>query len=190
MRILIASLAVLAGCAQAPAPAPVAAPKKPETPPAMTAKPAEAPKPPEAPKPAAAPVDKTPIKVDLSKVKWGEGPAELFGYDDGESRLFYYANGVGEFTVKVPADGEYQIVVTASSQPAQNVHAAFKVSVDGQPAGAETTCTAEDAKEYAFTAKLAAGDRKVSVAFTNDVYKQDEYDRNFFLNGLRLARVK
>jgi len=187
MRILIASLAVLAGCAQAPAPSPVPAPKKPDAPPVMaapTARPAEAPKPP------AAPLDKTPIKVDLSKVKWGEGPAELFGYDDGESRLFYFANGVGEFTVKVPADGEYQIVVTASSQPAQNVHAAFKVSVDGQPAGAETTCTAEEAKEYALTTKLAAGDRKVSVAFTNDVYKQDEYDRNFFLNGLRLVRVK
>ena len=184
MRILIVSLAVLAGCAQAPVPA--AAPKKPDAAPAMVAKPAV-----ETPKaPAAAPLDKTPIKVDLSKVKWGEGPAELFGYDDGESRLFYYSNGVGEFTVKVPADGEYQIVVTASSQPAQNEHAKFKLAVDGQPAGAETTCTAEDAKEYAFTAKLAAGERKLSVAFTNDVYKQDEYDRNFFLNGLRLVRVK
>ena len=184
MRILIVSLAVLAGCAQAPVPA--EAPKKPDAAPAMVAKPAV-----ETPKaPAAAPLDKTPIKVDLSKVKWGEGPAELFGYDDGESRLFYYSNGVGEFTVKVPADGEYQIVVTASSQPAQNEHAKFKLAVDGQPAGAETTCTAEDAKEYAFTAKLAAGERKLSVAFTNDVYKQDEYDRNFFLNGLRLVRVK
>ena len=186
MRILIASLAVLAGCAQAPAPVEAPKPKKVEAAPAMVAKPpAEAPK-----APVAAPVDKTPIKVDLSKVKWGEGPAELFGFDDGESRLFYYANGVAEFTVKVPADGEYQIVVTASSQPAQKEHAKFKLAVDGQPAGTETTCTAEDAKEYAFTAKLAAGDRKVSVTFTNDVYKQDEYDRNFFLNGLRLVRGK
>ena len=186
MRIALAVLmAVVAGCASStpPVAAPVAAPKKPDAAPAMVAKPVEASKP-------AAPIDKTPIKVDLSKVKWGEGPAELFGYDDGESRLFYYANGTGEFTVKVPADGDYEILVTASSQPAQNEHAKFKVTVDAQPAGPETTCTGEEAKDYKITAKLAAGDRKIAVVFTNDVYKQDEYDRNFFLNGLKIVRVK
>ncbi len=186
MRKLTLGLAVLAGCASYTAPADLPAAKKPDAAPAMAAKPAP---PAAAPKPAA-PIDTTPIKVDLSKVKWGEGPAELFGHDDGESRLFYYANGTAEFAVKVPADGEYAIVVTASSQPAQNQHAKFKVTVDGQAVGAETSCTAEEAKEYAIAAKLAAGDRKVAVVFTNDIYKQDEYDRNFYLNGLRLTRVK
>ena len=186
MRKLTLGLAILAGCASNTAPADLPAVKKPDAAPAMVAKPAP---PAEAPKPVA-PIDKTPIKVDLSKVKWGEGPAELFGHDDGESRLFYYANGTAEFTVKVPADGEYAIAVTASSQPAQNVHAKFKVTVDGQAVGAETSCTAEEAKEYPFTAKLGSGERKVSVLFTNDVYKQDEYDRNFYLNGLKLTRVK
>ena len=185
MRIASAALAaLLAGCSSSPAAVPVEAPKKKvESAPVMSAKPVDAPKP-------AAPVDKTPIKVDLSKVKWGEGPAELFGYDDGESRLFYYTNGTAEFTVKAPADGDYEIVVTASSQPAQNEHAKFKLTVDGRPAGAETACTGEEAKEYRIAATLAAGDRKIAVSFTNDVYKQDEYDRNFFLNGLKIVRVK
>ncbi len=56
--------------------------------------------------------------------------------------------------------------------------------------GAETSCTAEEAKEYAFTEKLSAGERKVAVIFTNDVYKQDDYGRNFDLNGLKVTRVK
>lgn len=186
MRKMVLGLAVLAGCATDTAPADLPAAKKPDAAPAMVAKSAD---PSAAPTPVA-PIDKTPIKVDLSKVKWGEGPAELFGHDEGESRLFYYTNGTAEFAVKVPADGEYAIGVTASSQPAQNVHAKFKVTVDGRAVGTETSCTAEEAKEYPFAATLAAGERKVAVHFTNDVYKQDDYDRNFYLNGLTLTRVK
>lgn len=193
MRLaMILAGAALAGCASPSAPE---MPKKPEAP-AMTAKVPEAPRAPETPrapepKPAipAAPVDKTPIKVDLSKVAWKE-PGELFGWDDGESRLFYYTNGTASFGVKIPADGEYQIVVTASSQPALNEHAKFKLEVDGQPVGAETACTAEEAKDYPFSAKLPAGERKISVSFTNDIYKENEYDRNFYLNGLKVVRVK
>lgn len=187
MRILILAVA-LAGCAGPSAPADLPAPKKPDAAPAMAARPVEAPRPP-AP-PSAPAVDRTPIQVDLSKVKWGEGPAELFGYDAGESRLFYYTNGTAEFAVKAPAEGEYQIVVTASSQAALNEQAKFKVSVDGRAAGPETACTAEEAKDYLFTANLAAGERRIAVSFTNDVYKENEYDRNFYLHGLKVVRVK
>jgi hypothetical protein len=180
---------VVAGCSQSPAPAGPVASKKVEAPPVMAVKTPEAPAPAPAPAPKVTPINKTPIVVDLSKVKWGQ-EGDNFGWDDGDMRLHYYSNGLGEFTVKVPADGEYQVVVTASSQPALNEHAKFKVAADGMPVGAETACTAEDAKEYAFVATLAAGDRKISVSFTNDIYKENEYDRNFFLNGLKLVRVK
>jgi len=188
MRLPIGlALLVVAGCSQPPAPPNTMTSKKVAAPPVMAAKPPEAP----APKvtPPLAPVNKAPIVVDLSKVKWGQ-EGDNFGWDDGDMRLHYWSNGTGEFTVKVPADGEYQVVVSASSQPALNEHAKFKVAADGKPVGAETACTSEDAKEYAFVAMLAAGDRKISVSFTNDIYKENEYDRNFFLNGLKLVRVK
>jgi hypothetical protein len=182
----LAALA-LAGCSPTSAPSEPMAPKKPDAPPMM------APKAPEAPRvaaPAASTVvDKTPIVVDLRKVKWGQ-EGDNFGWDDGEMRLHFWSNGSGEFTVRVPADGEYQIVVTATSQPALNEHAKFKVTADGRPVGVETTCTSEEARDYPLTAALLAGDRKISVSYTNDVYKENEYDRNFFLNGLKLVRVK
>lgn len=184
---LVAIACALAGCGHSPAPADPVSPKKPDAAPVMAAKAAEPPKvtPPSAP----APIHKSPIVVDLTKVKWGQ-EGENFGWDDGEMRLHYWSNGTGEFTVKVPADGEYEIVVAAASQPALNVHASFKVAADGKAVGAETTCTSEDAKDYTFPATLSAGDRRISVAFTNDIYKENEYDRNFFLNGLKLVRVK
>jgi hypothetical protein len=160
---------------------------------------ADAPKPttPEAPKtadvpktPDAAPIDKTPVKADVSKIKFKSDPAELFGYDDGESRAFFYTNGLGEVTVKVPADGDYEIVITASCQAAKGENAKFKLLVDGTQVGAETQLKAEDAKDYPFTTALKAGDRTIGTQFTNDMYKEGEYDMNFYLNGVKLIRVK
>jgi hypothetical protein len=138
--------------------------------------------------PAAKPVDKTPIKADLSKIKFSAEPAELFGWDDGESRAFFLTNGLGEVVVKVPEDGEYEIVISASCQAAKGENAKFKLKVDGTPVGAETQLKAEDAKDYPFAATLKAGDRKIGAEFTNDLYKEGEYDMNFYLNGVKVGR--
>jgi hypothetical protein len=167
--------------------------KPPSKPSAEAPKSAELPraeKPADLPKPAAAPIDKTPVKGDLSKIKFKAEPAELFGYDEGESRAFFYSNGLGEVTVKVPADGDYEIVISASCQAAKGENAKFKLKVDGVQVGAETQLKSEDAKDYAFTTALKSGDRAIGAEFTNDTYKEGEYDLNFFLNGVKVVRVK
>ena len=187
LTLLAATLFAL-GCSSMPS-----APSTPAAP-ALPAKPAEPEKPammkPPPPKPAPAILDKTPIKADVSKVKFLSEPAELFGYDDGESRAFFHTNGTGELAVKVPADGEYEIVVTASCAAANGQNAKFKLKVDGEVVGAETQLKSEEAKDYAFTAPLKSGERKIAAEFTNDLYKEGEYDLNFYLNGLKLVRVK
>lgn len=175
---LLAAILFAVGCSSAPVEP--AKPAEPEKPVMM--------KPPP-PKPAPV-IDRTPIKADVSKVKFLSEPAELFGYDDGESRAFFYTNGAGELGVKVPADGEYEIVVTASCTAANGQNAKFKLKVDGKVVGAETQLKSEEAKDYPFTTALQAGDRKIAAEFTNDLYKENEYDLNFFLNGLKLVRVK
>jgi len=189
LTILAATLFAV-GCSSAPS-----APSTPAAP-AMPAKAAEPEKPvimkppPPKPAPAAAILDKTPIKADVSKVKFLSDPAELFGYDDGESRAFFYTNGTGELAVNVPADGEYEIVVTASCAAANGQNAKFKLKVDGAVVGAETQLRSEEAKDYAFTTPLKSGERKIATEFTNDLFKEGEYDLNFFLNGLKIVRVK
>jgi hypothetical protein len=176
--------AVLAcGCAST-SEAPKAAPA-----PAPVAKPAEAPKAPAAAVPAPA-VDKTPIKADLSKVKFSGEPEGNFGWDDGESRAFYYSNGSGEVVLKVPADGDYEVTVSASCQKGNNAFAKFDLEVDGQKKAGDVTLTSEDCKEYSCTVSLKAGERKLGVRFTNDMYKENEYDLNFYLHGVKLVRVK
>jgi hypothetical protein len=188
--VALVAAVVISGCSSgAPAapsmPAKPAEPEKPKMTPA--AKPVEAPKAPAA-VPAAV-IDRTPIKADVSKVKF-LAESELFGYDDGESRAFFYTNGTGELTLKVPADGEYDVIVTASCTAAKGENAKFKLKVDGAQVGSETQLKSEDAKDYSFSTALKAGDRKIATEFTNDLYKEGEYDMNFFLNGVKLVRTR
>jgi hypothetical protein len=136
--------------------------------------------------------DPAPIKVDLKafKFKVPEKQADLFGYNEGEEKLFFYTNGLAETPVKVPADGEYAIVIKASGDPALGERAKFKLAVDGKLVGKETELTADEVKEYRFTIELKSGERKVSIEFTNDVYKENEYDRNLYVHGVTLQKVK
>jgi hypothetical protein len=132
------------------------------------------------------------VAVDLKDFKF-KVPAEradLFGYDDGERKLFYYTSGAGEVTVKLPADGEYEIVIRASDDPALGERAKFKVKLDDEPVGMETLLTADDEKDYKLTTPAKMGERKLSIEFTNDVYKEGEYDRNFYVHEVALKRVK
>jgi hypothetical protein len=170
------SLAFLSACSGAAAPKsePAPAPK------------AEAPK----PAPAPAPVAAKPVTVDLSKHKAPAENAELFGFNDGEGKVFYYTAGVVEFPAKVEADGAYVIVVKASCDEAMGQKAKFKLRVDGQQVGAETTLTSVEEKEYALPATLKAGERKIGLEFTNDLYKENEYDLNFYVHGVTVKPAK
>jgi hypothetical protein len=132
------------------------------------------------------------IAVELKdfKFKVKEDMATLFGHNEDEGKLFFYTNGAAEATVKVAADGDYEVVIKASCQPAQNERAKFKLSIDGKAVGKETLLTDDDEKEYKLSAKLKAGKRKLAIEFTNDAYKENEYDRNLYVHAVTLKRVK
>src|SRR5262245_66606022 len=134
--------------------------------------------------------DTDPIKVDLRKFdfKVPNEQASLFGHDDGEGRLFYCTKGLGETTVKLPADGDYEITIRASCDPALNERAKFKLTLDGEPVGTETLLTDDDQKDYKLTATTKAGDHKLGIEFTNDAYKENEYDRNLFVYAVTVKK--
>ena len=50
--------------------------------------------------------------------------------------------------------------------------------------------TTVDAKTYTFTTKLKKGDVKLSIAFTNDVYKENEFDRNLYVHKVKIDPKK
>lgn len=136
--------------------------------------------------------EEKPIDVELKNFKF-KVPAEqeaLFGLNDSEGKLFFLTNGKAEAAVKLPADGEYEIVVKASCDKALAEFAKFKLWLDGELVGKETTLTAEEPKEYKLTTKGKAGERKLAIEFTNDAYKEGEYDRNLHIHAVTIKKVK
>jgi hypothetical protein len=132
------------------------------------------------------------ISVELKAFKFNvkEDKASLFGLNEDDGKLFFYTNGPAEATVKLPADGDYEVVIKASCDAAQGERAKFKLSIDGKPAGKETLLTDDEPKEYKLSAKLKAGQRKLVIEFTNDAYKENEFDRNLYVHAVTLKRVK
>ncbi len=131
------------------------------------------------------------LKLADAKFKLGEGtPAELVGHNDGESKIFYYAPGTAEWTFKQADDGKFTIHISASCDPAQNVNANFKLAIDGKDVGEEVKLTSESEKEYKLETKLAPGEHKLTITFTNDAYKEGEYDRNLYIHSVTLKAKK
>lgn len=143
---------------------------------------------------AAAPAAKptpSPVSSDLTKFVGPTENAELFGYDDGNSRIFLYSGGTVVVPIRLAADGDYEIVVNAACDEAAGQKAKFNVAVDGNQVGDEVTCTTTDPKEYVVKASgLKAGEHKIGITFLNDLYKEGEYDLNFFVHGVTLKPAK
>jgi len=139
---------------------------------------------------AAARADQNAMEVPLKnfKFKIDEGHSSLFGLDEGEGKLFFFTNGTAEAIIKLPEDGDYEVTIKASCDKALNEFAKFKLTLDGELVGKETALTAEEAKEYKLSFKAKAGDHKLGIAFTNDAYKENEYDRNLYVHALSVKK--
>ncbi len=148
------------------------------------------PKPEPAPAPKPAPLPAKPVALDLAKFKGPAENAELFGWNDGDGKLFYYTAGTIELTAAIAADGDYDVTVTASCDEAQGQKAKWTFAVDGRVVGGERTCTTTDAKDYTLRIPLQAGERKIGIAFLNDLFKEGEYDLNFYVHGVALRPTK
>jgi hypothetical protein len=139
---------------------------------------------------AAADDEAKPIVVELKSFKLPEEKTDLFGYNETDGKLFLYTNGKVASKVKVPAEGDYEIIIKASGDKALNEGAKFKLAVDGKEIGKETETSDGEPKDYKFPATLKAGERELTIEFTNDAYKEGEYDRNLYVFGVELKMVK
>jgi hypothetical protein len=138
---------------------------------------------------AATLADEIKLALKDAKFKPAEGvPADLFGYDEGEEKLFFYTNGPAEWTVTLPADSAYELIVKASDTKAQDEHAKFRVVVNEKSFSKEIALDSDEPKDYTVTIKGKAGENKIAIEFTNDAYKEGEYDRNLFVHAVTIKK--
>src|SRR5262245_6855425 len=130
-----------------------------------------------------------PIKLDLSDFKLAsavKGNDELVKFED--DKINFYSNGSATAKLTVPADGDYTIVIDASCNEALKEKAKLTLKVGDKAVKENFELTSEDQKEYKFEAKLTKGETTLSIAFTNDVYKEGEYDRNLYVHAVRVEK--
>jgi hypothetical protein len=113
-------------------------------------------------------------------------PEEVFVFDEDADRLSFYTNGPAEAKFKVRDEGEYDLIISASGDSAMNTRPKFKVTIDDKDVGKEVSLKDDEIKDYVLPAKLTVGDHKFTVAFTNDLYKEGEYDSNLYIHAVKI----
>lgn len=132
-----------------------------------------------------------PITVDLTKFTYKGDLPNLFGYNDEESKLFLFAPGEMEGKVTLPSDGDYSIIIEASCDEAQDEKAKFKLTIGSVVVAKEHALTETGVKTYTLdAASLKKGEAKVVIAFTNDAFAENEYDRNLYIHSLKIEKKK
>lgn len=145
------------------------------------------------------------IKIRLKDFKFKPpetvtNPDSVFVFDEDSDRLCFFTGGPAEAKFKIPADGDWDVVVSAAGDTAVGVHTVtaqgekvvdvhpnFQLGVDGKNIGKEVTLRTDDRADYKITVPLKMGEHKLSIAFTNDMYKDGEYDSNLYLHGVKLV---
>ena len=131
------------------------------------------------------------IKLDKFKItpKFKDSPADLVGHNEGEGKLFLYIHATASAEVEVKADGTYAFTVEMSGDKGMN-NPKVRVSIGGKDVEREFSLTQLDAKAYTFKGELKKGKNTVEIEFLNDEYKENEYDANLFIHGVKFEPAK
>jgi len=110
----------------------------------------------------------------------------------GVARSFS-SNGEAFAQLDIPADGLYELRVTAAADQAGDEPAKMAVRVEGRELHVhEVRGTRQSPGTYRSRIEMKAGDRKIGLAFINDYYvprkgNRGAEDRNLFIGDLRLS---
>jgi len=106
------------------------------------------------------------------------------------TRIRFLANSTFEAAVKVAEPGVYVFTVSASCDAAHGEFAKFNFSVDGAVV-TTVKLTGENPRDYEVSARLAAGQRRVAIAFLNDWYVESpREDRNLYVHDVSYRKAK
>ena len=99
-----------------------------------------------------------------------------------------YANGEIGSGVRLPREAAYLIKLRARGTPAAGGYPRASVLIDGTPVG-WVTATDTQLQTLEVLAALPSGEHRLSVAFTNDLWTEEE-DRNLWVDWIELQPVE
>lgn len=132
------------------------------------------------------------VKLDQFKFtpKFKDAPADLVGHNEGEAKLFMYVNATATADVEVKADGVYQFSIELSGDRGEKDLPKVRIGLGGKDVEKEFLLTQAEAKVYTFKGELKKGKNKVEIEFLNDQYKENDYDSNLYIHGVKFEPAK
>ena len=116
--------------------------------------------------------------------------SELVTFNEADGKIAFNGVGIGKITVKAEEAGDYTLTLDASCDEANKTLAKIKILLNDKPVKDEFALTQTEVKAYKFDVKLVKGENKLHVEFLNDIYKENEYDLNFYLHGAKFEKKK
>ena len=108
----------------------------------------------------------------MRRVSGGGGP-------DANAAHVLHTDGLLEAEIKIPATGQYEILVKAFGTQAGADPARMSVRVDGNETRlVDVPATSESVGEYSVPWTLTEGSHRIGLAFVNDYYRPDNPDKN------------
>lgn len=127
-------------------------------------------------------------------VRFGDHPTPLrpieaqHGNPLPRGGFMLYSNGPASARFTAPIAGRYTIRATVWETPAGDEHARASLRVGNRSIGEfDVSGTRNRAQELSATVRLAAGEHRVAVVFTNDYYVPKVADRNLAVESISAA---
>ena len=114
---------------------------------------------------------------------------------ENKSAYTFWSNQVIGYTFKNLEEGEYEVTITAKnydSLPLDKNYKEFNVEVDSDYDSATMNIRADDKNwnHEKVTMNFAEGDTTLFVTWTNDSYKEGEYDSNIMIKTISIKKVQ
>jgi hypothetical protein len=125
---------------------------------------------------------------------------DQFSFMDGrwffekKAAYTFWANQVIGYTFKNLEEGEYEVTITAKnydSLPLDKKYKEFNVELDTDYDSATMNIKADDKSWHKekVTMNFAEGDATLYINWTNDSYKENEYDANIMIKSVSIKKV-
>jgi hypothetical protein len=99
--------------------------------------------------------------------------------------LSLYSSGGALTVVDIPADGSYQITISAWGDLIPGSFPIAEIQIDGVSVG-DVTVLSTTAADYSLNTTLTAVSHTLAVVFTNDAYIDPTQDLNLYIQSIEI----
>jgi hypothetical protein len=133
--------------------------------------------------------DEVPLESFKLVGKDNSDPGESIQHNSGDGKIFFYIVGTAKGSYEAKDAGPAKLILEASCDEANNEKAKLKITVNGKVLQEKFELKEAGQQVYEFKTELKKGKNTIEIEFLNDLYKENEYDLNFYLHSVKFDKA-